>query len=234
MKLQEIKKAFEMNNDGAGFAWISQDENKNKRLNYRKGFMNVDDLIEAYKANNMKSIRPHVVHFRNATSAVVPELTHPYAVNSQMENELEYTGISPLLFHNGVFHNWKERMLDFFISRGVEIPPGQFSDTRFIAIMIATLGRNGLSLLNAGKFVYVSINKIDLIGDFINDHGILYSNLSYKGSYYDKGGRRSNEPSGPLSVNYNGTRLRGTDNSSYEPDDDELDNLFHDSDSEEP
>lgn len=209
---REIRDAFDMNDDGAGFAW--SDENNN--LNFRKGFMRAADILSAYKELGMRKKLPHVVHFRNATSAVVPELTHPYIVseNSEVlddEHEplITYSGTSPLLFHNGVLGNWRSEMLDFFMTNKLHVPDGQWSDTRFMAILCHHLGKNVLGMLSAGKFVFMTNDIIDVIGDFTNDNGILYSNLSYKKVYRDKGGVQTTTTSGkkggggPLSVRYN-------------------------------
>jgi len=211
MTNQEIRDAFDMNDDGAGFAWSTADG----FINYSKGYMTANDIIAAYKEKGMRKILPHVVHFRNATSRVCPELTHPYIVDYDSPNITEYQGQLPLLFHNGVLSNWKGMMLDFFMNNKLVIPDGDFSDTRFMAIMTAHLGKNVLPMLNAGKFVFMTNDIIDITGDFTNDNGILYSNLSYKRAYRDKGGvhtssggggkgkKGSISSGGPLSVRYN-------------------------------
>lgn len=200
MTEKEMRDAFEMNNDGAGFAWSTTDG----LTNYLKGFMTADDIVSAYKSANMRRTLPHVVHFRNATSKVCPELTHPYIVNNESPNITEYHGNEPLLFHNGVLSSWRSTMLEFYMNNRLRVPDGDFSDTRFMAILISYMGKNALSMLNAGKFVFITNDMIDLIGDFINDRGILFSNLSYKKVYADRGGRHTNASggNGPLSVRY--------------------------------
>lgn len=203
MKESEIRGAFAANTHGAGYGWSD-----GQRIHYRKGFMNVDKLIESYKDSKMKRKLPHVVHFRNATSTICKELTHPYIISDDSPNVLEYDGDKSILFHNGVLSAWRATMLDFFMFRAnMTVPSGLFSDTRFIAIVMSQLGYNSLELLNAGKFVVLTLDDIKALGDFTNDKGVLFSNLSYRGAYEDRGGRRilthGTTGSGPLSVRYN-------------------------------
>lgn len=97
-----LKKMWDANPDGAGFAWV-----ESNKAHYRKGFMKFEDLINALPED-----RSHLMlHFRIATSGKIDGAhCHPF----DFKNPLQESGITNrLLFHNGIISvNWKEKEED--------------------------------------------------------------------------------------------------------------------------
>ena len=172
---KEIVSAFRSNDDGASYAWQSEG-----KICYKKGFMKVEHIIKDYFSSGINTHYPHIVHFRNATNKVTAKLTHPFIISEKSPLSLTYKGNESLLFHNGVMSDWKNKMMDFYLHNAKRIPDGDFSDSRFIAILTHFLGPNILSILG-DKYVVFGLKNIDLYGSFEeNDNGIIASNKSYK------------------------------------------------------
>jgi len=174
----EFKNCNDANEDGVGFAF-----SRNGKQYLIKGFMTFDTAWNFYK--KVPEGKAHIVHFRLSTAGtVVPQLTHPFICSDASPLHTEYEGNEPLLFHNGMVSGWKELALTNRV-----LTHSLMSDTRYLAIM---LGRNGIEnykehLKNThGKFIIFHSGKAKLIGDFIYDKGVYFSNSSYKYSYTSK------------------------------------------------
>jgi hypothetical protein len=172
---KEVATSFTANDDGVGVAWYA-----NKQISYRKGFMRVQHFMDFYFDEHIDRKFPHVVHFRNASNSVTQKLTHPFVISEKSPLKLTYHGKESLLFHNGVVSNWKKLLLDFYIHNVKKIPDGEWSDSRFAAILTHFMGPNILSILG-DKFVLFSTTNINLYGEFTDDdEGLVASNMSYK------------------------------------------------------
>ena len=174
---KELKNCFENNPDGAGFSFVTDDN----EVHIEKGFMTIKELIDAYEE---LCILPHVVHFRIATSGdVSPELTHPYRV--EIDSKLDIFGKMdcPVLFHNGVISDYRTLLLNMVTSGQIKMPAGVMNDTRVAAIMTAVYGEDVLEVLS-GKFVIVKPEGITMFGVFEKENGVFFSNNGYKKSVY--------------------------------------------------
>jgi len=138
----ELQQAFKANDDGGGIAWTEEGE-----VCYRKGFMKAEHMSSCYFDEHINDKLPHVLHFRRATSKVTQKLTHPYIISEKSPLKLTYRGKESLLFHNGVMSDWKKKMFDFYLHNAKKIPDGDWSDSRFIAILVHFLGVNILPIL---------------------------------------------------------------------------------------
>jgi predicted glutamine amidotransferase len=170
MTEDEIKNCFDRNPDGTGIGWIEGDFNI-----YKKGFMNVDSFIEYYKTVNMF---PHIVHFRIGTSGKNNDsLTHPFIVSAESPLLLEYKGRKSILFHNGIFSEWR-KTLQILYSYGSKLC-GDMNDTRILAAMLSYF--NDYTILNKiySKFIVLDKRVYDF-GEFTEVNGIQFSNDSYK------------------------------------------------------
>ena len=128
------------NKDGGGIAWI-----KNNQVHWHKG-VNLEAMLACLPEIPNES--PIVMHFRIATAGgVSPELCHPFPVTEDAPVALAGHGAS-VLFHNGVWYRWEERMLDSVISGNRQMPPGGWSDSRAMAYLAAHHGQDILSLIN--------------------------------------------------------------------------------------
>jgi len=193
---KEIENCFSNNNDGAGMAWY-----EDNKLHFAKGFMTLDEFMDFYRSK--KHFIPHVVHFRIGTSGtIVPELTHPFEC-SIIDIRLKGMTDHPLLFHNGVYHDYHSLLLNVvfpaLIKYNMKLPDGDWNDTRVIAMTVSILGENLLRTMT-GRFVLVKPEgKFRLFGSFEEENGVHFSNSSYtsryqitryyRGNYYSKGRR---------------------------------------------
>lgn len=95
----EIKHMFQKNPHGAGFA--IQD---NGKVTYRKGFMTVEEFIEALGDKSKLKDKTVVMHFRIKTHGNTDKFTtHPFKLSSNYGDLRKLEGEGPVLFHNGTF-----------------------------------------------------------------------------------------------------------------------------------
>jgi len=170
---KELENCWASNKDGAGVGWADYG-----KTHYKKGFTNLAELKTFYSGLN---VIPHVIHFRTGTSGgYSQQMTHPFIVDDNGTLDLEYHGNKPLLFHNGVIPDWKDMALTYFLSNGIRIPDGTWSDTRVLAVLCSRLGMNLLDFIY-GKFAIIhNDGNIERYGEFIMDEGNYYSNSDYK------------------------------------------------------
>lgn len=101
----EIKYMFERNPHGAGFALQGDIKGDGVfRVEYHKGFMNVDDLLEALGPREKLKDLTVAIHCRIKTSGETDKFTtHPFPISSIYGDLKQTDGKGPVLFHNGVF-----------------------------------------------------------------------------------------------------------------------------------
>lgn len=137
---QEFDDAYRYNNDGFGMAWVEHD-----RVMYQK-FTAQDEI---YKYQHWRPPKPYVFHFRIATvgNGDNPYLCHPFEVTP--ESKLKLVGeADQVLFHNGHWSSWAE-WLGITYSGVGKLPPGDYSDSRTMALMVAMYGEPVLNIADA-------------------------------------------------------------------------------------
>lgn len=102
---EDIKHMFRRNPDGAGFAIQGDiDGDGVFKVKYQKGFMNVDDFIEALGPRDKLKDFNVAMHFRIKTHGNVDKgTTHPFPLSNQYNDLRQTEGRGPVLFHNGTF-----------------------------------------------------------------------------------------------------------------------------------
>lgn len=174
--MANMEKCFNENSDGAGYMW--SDANK---VHIRKGFMTWGALKKELKKFAGKNIGL-VLHFRLATHGTIDRYTcHPFPI-SRKNKDLRSVRIEcdAGIAHNGVIHFC--------------IPPKNsvLSDTQvFVKNYLSKFDLDTLSNpafgelieeATSSKFALMFPDKVMLIGNFIKDKGVYYSNESYKGA----------------------------------------------------
>ena len=178
-----LKTCFDNNPDGAGVMW-----NEERKVHIRKGFMTWYDF-ECFTNKLEKRLdlteTSVVVHFRITThGGTNPHNCHPFPISSRVRDlkKLNYeTDLA--VCHNGVIP--------------IKCIP-KLSDTQtYIVKRLSTFRKRFYENKACMKQIECEIQskmcfltdkgEIYLIGDFIEDNGIFYSNSSYK-SYFDFGG----------------------------------------------
>lgn len=178
--MNTLENCWYNNNDGAGFMYAT-----GGTVHIEKGFMSLKDFKAALKRLK-KSIdvtnTPMVLHFRITThGGTSPGNTHPFPVSEKLPLLTMTKSKTPLgVAHNGI----------------IDITPSKkdISDTmEYIINQLAPLyqlkkdfyrrpaGKKLIYNFIKSKMVFLDGNgRIETIGDFITEDGVLYSNSSYK------------------------------------------------------
>ena len=172
-----LQNMFRRNPHGAGYM-VARDG----KVIIHKGFMDFGSLLNAVRGEHFTAADSVVYHFRISTQAgISPEMTHPFPLSNQPHrmNALDLTcrcGIA----HNGI------------IRLTTDPTNTRYSDTAmFITDYLAELIRKSADLRNQALLDYVfrlakskfaimdASGYVATIGEFISDHGLLFSNESY-------------------------------------------------------
>ena len=167
-----IQTCFIYNSDGAGFA-VHQPGLKDVLI--RKGFMDVDALLEALDDEEISTADTVVYHFRLATSGGVrPGLCHPFPVSCKAK-DLYATEIycKEAFAHNGVFHGLGTRRMSDTQMYIRDTLSWYFPDvaSNLKNVESDTIGSRTVTLDHNGKLY--------LTGNWIIDNGYIYSNDGY-------------------------------------------------------
>jgi predicted glutamine amidotransferase len=176
-----LMNCFDSNPDGAGYMY--QDNNSNKVI-INKGFMSFDSFITAIEnlSNNIDITALNLVmHFRYATQGSINSANcHPFPITAKVK-QLQQTTITvnTAIVHNGVIpfcsnYNSRSKLSDtqIFIR---DYLSKMNNSTLFNPAVLALIEES-----TGSKFAFMSYNRIELIGNFIEDRGIYYSNDTYK------------------------------------------------------
>ncbi len=162
---ETFMECFFNNPDGIGIGW-----NDGIRTHIKKGFMTFSHFMEYIDQRSIELIDKDVmIHFRYATHGNIDNKScHPFVIDRNYP--LKYTGNKTIIAHNGIIH-------------GKEFIKKDLSDTMVLVQKINKKGLNHRSIkpiLQSGKFIIMSPNKITIYGNFIEDNGVFYSNDTYK------------------------------------------------------
>lgn len=182
-----LMNCFDSNPDGAGYMY--QDHNS-KKVIINKGFMSFDSFITAIEnlSNNIDITAVNlVIHFRYATQGSINSANcHPFPITAKVKQLRQSTiTANTAIVHNGVIpfcsdYNSKNKLSDtqIFIRNYLS---KMDNNTLFNPAVLALIEESTNS-----KFVIMDNNRIELIGNFIEDQGIYYSNDTYKLSRWYK------------------------------------------------
>jgi len=170
---QILEKCFYSNPHGAGFMYNNTDHNS-YYVTIVKGFMDFESFYSTITADNLYN-SDIVIHFRYATQGSISSKNcHPFPVSKKIKdlqalNFITNTGI----VHNGVIsfcsnpnkHDLSDTQI--FIKDIIsQVPSDQLKD-------------NSPYEKTYSKFAILDKEGFSLIGNFIEDNGIFYSNDSY-------------------------------------------------------
>ena len=177
-----IRRMFQNNPDGAGYM-VARDG----KVIISKGFMNVDEYIEAIRAEHFTAKDPVVYHFRISTQAGVnPEMTHPFPLSNRIEHMKVLDVECPCgVAHNGVIRltadprNREYSDTALFIANYLSLiirEPGDLKDERVLKL-IHRLAGSKLAIMDADGYIAT-------VGGYINQKGRLFSNASFETDTY--------------------------------------------------
>lgn len=177
-----LKHCWDNNDDGAGYMYPD-----GKNVIIKKGFMKFDAFYKSLIFDYAKSGRftPFVLHFRISTQAGVnEECTHPFPLSREMADLRKTRTRSPIaIAHNGVIDLTKSGYSTTIT----------YSDTmKFITDYASLIIKSKdfykdedtlllLDRLVGGRLAIMDYEgHIQMIGSFVEDDGIFYSNETYK------------------------------------------------------
>ena len=171
-----LKNCWERNSHGAGVMYRMR-----RKTYYKKGFMTFAELYQYL--SNLNPKHEWGIHFRLAThGGINRECTHPFEYTTSYDQMRKLKGkCDTLVMHNGVFD----------LKGGTD-----YSDTMEWVKLMAGVGVNFDSDLHLklveltadGQRLLIMGESTTLVGDWVRDNGLYYSNTGYKStpSFYSK------------------------------------------------
>ncbi|MCI4463698.1 MAG: hypothetical protein JHC30_05975 [Caldisericum sp.] len=177
-----LKKMWNSNPHGAGVAWI-----EGSKVRVVKGLMRFDDLVEVYRS--IPDVM-HAIHFRwRSTGDVLPQLTHPFRVDSIDMQELRYTA-EAVLFHNGTVPYWRNLyvlVLSVLRKKDREkiLSLEAVSDTYVVSLLVNRFGSKILKHLDVASRWLIFAAEPIFYGIWSEDkkNGFKFSNVYWKYGY---------------------------------------------------
>jgi predicted glutamine amidotransferase len=173
-----LRTMFYRNPHGAGYMFA-----RGGKVTIHKGFMDVGDFLCAVRGERFTAADSVVYHFRISTQAGInPEMTHPFPLSNQPRRMRALDLICRYgIAHNGIIHltsdpdNHRYSDTAIFITDYLSTLIRKPADLRNQALLetIYTLARSKFAIMDGGGYVAT-------VGEFIDDHGLLYSNDSYQ------------------------------------------------------
>lgn len=196
-----LKECFRCNRDGAGYMFP-----EDGKVQIKKGFMTFDALNTSLKADyeRLGSTTPFVLHFRIGTHGGNNQAnTHPFPLSKNMSDLRQlYCRTNCGIAHNGIISLTSTRTTEYVQEYDPELKcmvqsykQADYSDTmKFITDYLSLIIQNKNWYMNEDNITLIEkliggSNKLaimnadghtTLIGSFIEDEGVFYSNSSYK------------------------------------------------------
>ena len=174
----QIRTMFEHNPHGAGYMYA-----RGGKVTIHKGFMDLDEFMDALKSEHFTAEDSVVYHFRISTQAGVnPEMTHPFPLTNQkrLTRALDLScgcGIA----QNGIIRlttdpdekNYSDTALFItgYLTRIIRKPADLRNQDKLDEVF--RLARSKFAIMDGGGYIAT-------VGDFIDDNGLLFSNDSYR------------------------------------------------------
>lgn len=174
---EQIKEMFKKNPDGAGYAW-----DDGATVHFKKGFMNVDDLLEDLGPLEKWKDKNFAMHFRIGTAGKNDKkTTHPFPLTNNFGELRKLQGDGPVLFHNGVISGFggiidplASDTQDFVAGVASKLLTRPNTPSKITAKTVNTIIGSSRLLIMYGK------NKAIKFGDWKEKDGNYYSNLLWE------------------------------------------------------
>ena len=172
-----IRAMFNRNPHGAGYMFA-----RDGWVTIRKGFMDLDDYLQAIRAEHFTTSDSVVYHFRISTQAGVnPEMTHPFPLSNQPARlrKLDLRcriGVA----HNGVIQLTSDPSNDRYSDTAIFITDyltrmihrrADLRDRRVLS-SVFQIAQSKFAIMDGGGYVAT-------VGEFVNEGGLMFSNYSY-------------------------------------------------------
>lgn len=171
-----LRTMFENNPDGCGYMYPYKG-----MVQIKKGFMTFEAFKKSLKKLPDTKNMPIIFHFRISTDGLVDGGNcHPFPVIENKEKmRLTSNRCNLGMVHNGILYDFKPDKKSIyndtqtFISECVSIFPKFFyRNKKYVNLLNRLIGSSKLAFLDKN-------GELTLIGDFIEDNGLYFSNNSY-------------------------------------------------------
>ena len=171
-----LKQCWESNPHGAGFARHNFQTNK---IEYAKGFLEFEDFIHRLENSNMCKEDTIVYYFNLVTNFILvssdeinQQMCQPFPASADKKDLISLSNNDcqvPLIFHDGIIGKRTKNLTDsaFLIK--------QIIDEKYLPISLALK-----KYADSNRFVYMDYEEIQLLGEWIKEDGLYFSNDSYK------------------------------------------------------
>lgn len=189
---KELKRWFKTHPDGMGLMFNTQDG----KVHILKGAMTPGEMItlQSTMIQLIKPLSPKdvniVYHFRQAThGSIKPGNCHPFPITKDVD-KLKATEIIThrAIAHNGIiweYGTYSKKSWSFDLS--ADLSDSQQFIIEYLADMGGHIHNKGTRQLIASytesRFAILDNQGIDLIGKFIKDKGLYFSNGTYKTAF---------------------------------------------------
>lgn len=155
---EQVEQMWDSNPQGGGVAWRDEDENGVPIVRWHK-WLDKEDM----KNYNRDLPMPYVLHFRVASqdTSKSPQACHPFAIDEEASYDIEGQTPGHVMFHNGYWTNWRDKLQSLSLSGKIRIPSGPWSDSRGLALAAHHLGLGFLEMANE-KVVALGPNTDDV------------------------------------------------------------------------
>lgn len=168
---EQVRQMFEQNpKGGGGIAWrevINPEEAEKFRVTpgvpvvrWRKG-LNKEQMVSA----NKELPFPYVLHFRQPSHDTSQSMLacHPFQIDPEATTGFEGTFEGYVLFHNGSWGGWRQKLENLCIASGgrIKVPSGAWSDTRALAFCAHHFGLYFLEAANE-KVIAFGPGELDI------------------------------------------------------------------------
>ena len=172
---KDIYNSLTNNFDGMGIMY-----QENSQVIIKKGYFDHKEIIKCINDLGDITDRDLVFHARYATHGIISEGNcHPFPITTNIkELKAEQIKTNIGIVHNGIIPfcgSKKESLSDtqiFILKYLSRIPEHELMNNAAIHKLIDESTKS--------KFVLMNKNKITVVGKFINDKGVIYSNKDYK------------------------------------------------------
>lgn len=191
-----IVAGFRANDHGSGVAWREKKGDK-LGVKWKKGIQNPDEVVALVEGLEL----PYVVHHRIASiGPKIPEMTHPFPCTKDVSTDLEGWTDKAVLFHNGTWSEYRHKMYEAALLKGVKLPRGPFSDTRMMAWLYHLLGEGFLDDISE-KVILFKPDDIEIFGQsrgWTCVDGVWCSNSGFTSRINSNNSRSISFPQGPV------------------------------------
>jgi hypothetical protein len=165
-----MKICFENNPDGAGYMYKAGD-----RIMIKKGYMVFDDFYNAISRENFGIDDEVGIHFRIGTGGGnIPANTHPFPISNDIKNlQSLQCKAKKAIMHNGIIGRPEGDLSDTMVYVR-DILSGLMPYIKYKKILKAIE-----STTQGSRLLIFDQDAVYLTGDWIDDHGLMYSNSGY-------------------------------------------------------